>query len=208
MLVRKNCWIGFPELHPDELGKPRSMSGLVYDITDRKRVEQALQHSEAFTRQILESNQDCIKVLDHSLMLAQQKLQERNVELDKFVSIAAHDLKAPLRAISNLMPILDTKRLLLTQVFANLISNAVNYHNRIDGWIEITAGDLGDRHLFSIADDGPGIPEGESQSRIFEIFQTLNSPTDSTENTGIGLALVKKIVEGEGGDFGWIMNVN
>jgi PAS domain S-box-containing protein len=272
------------ELHPDELGKPRSMSGLVYDITDRKRVEQALQRSEEFTRQILERNQAQtadLQRLNHSLMLAQQKLQERNLELDKFVSIAAHDLKAPLRAISNLsewieedlqgqipgensqlkllrqrvkrmdalidgllrysragreelatetvdvaevlaetidslsppasfeikivnsMPILDTKRLLLTQVFANLLSNAVKHHDRIDGWIEVTAEDLGDRHLFSIADDGPGIPEGESQSRIFEIFQTLNPATDSTENTGIGLALVKKIVEGEGGEL-WL----
>ena len=58
-------WIdAIGELHPDELGKPRSMSGLVYDITDRKRIEESLQRSEEFTRQILESNQDCIKVLD------------------------------------------------------------------------------------------------------------------------------------------------
>jgi signal transduction histidine kinase len=101
------------------------------------------------------------------------------------------------------MPILDTKRLLLTQVFANLINNAIKHHNRVDGRIEITAENLGDRELFAIADDGPGIPQGESRARIFEIFQTLNSPADSTENTGIGLALVKKIVEGEGGDI-WL----
>jgi PAS domain S-box-containing protein len=258
------------ELHPDEQGKPRSMSGLVYDITDRKQWELLIQTQSADLQR-----------LNNSLMLAQQKLQERNVELDRFVSIAAHDLKAPLRAISNLsewieedlkaqipaenpqlkllrqrvkrmdalidgllrysragrdelatetvdvaevlaetidslsppesfeieimttMPILDTKILLLTQVFANLINNAIKHHNRVDGRIEITAEDLGDRTKFSIADDGPGIPKGESRSRIFEIFQTLNPATDSTENTGIGLALVKKIVEGEGGEL-WL----
>jgi PAS domain S-box-containing protein len=258
------------ELHPDTQGKPRSMSGLVYDITDRKQWELLVQTQSADLQR-----------LNNSLMLAQQKLQERNVELDKFVAIAAHDLKAPLRAISNLsswieedlqaqipgenpqlqllrqrvkrmdalidgllrysrtgreelatetvdvaevlaetidslappdgfeieittpMPILDTKRLLLTQVLANLISNAIKHHDRVDGRIEITVEDLGDRNLFSIADDGPGIPEGESRNRIFEIFQTLNSPADSTENTGIGLALVKKIVEGEGGEI-WL----
>ncbi|WP_041548273.1 ATP-binding protein [Chamaesiphon minutus] len=53
-------------------------------------------------------------------------------------------------------------------------------------------------YQFSIADDGPGIPAGEARNRIFEIFQTLK-PSNSTENTGIGLAMVKKIVEGEGG---------
>ena len=92
---------------------------------------------------------------------------------------------------------------MLNQVFANLISNAIKHHQRVDGRIEIMAEDVGDRHQFSIADDGSGIPEGESRARIFEIFQTLNPVKDSTENTGIGLALVKKIVEGEGGEI-WL----
>jgi signal transduction histidine kinase len=105
--------------------------------------------------------------------------------------------------IATPMPVLDTKRLLLSQVFANLISNAIKHHHRVDGRIEITAEDLGDRARFSVIDDGPGIPTGESRERIFEIFQTLHSPADSTENTGIGLALVKKIVEGEGGEI-WL----
>jgi PAS domain S-box-containing protein len=96
------------------------------------------------------------------------------------------------------MPTFDTKQILLSQVFANLLSNAIKHHDLIHGRIEVTAEDLGDRYQFSIADDGPGIPPGESRERIFEIFQTLK-PSSSSENTGIGLALVKKIIEGEGG---------
>ncbi|WP_373541536.1 PAS domain S-box protein [Chamaesiphon sp.] len=96
------------------------------------------------------------------------------------------------------MPTFDTKQILLSQVFANLLSNALKHHERLDGRVEIAAEDLGDRYQFSIADDGPGVPFGEARERIFDMFQTLK-PSSSSENTGIGLALVKKIVEGEGG---------
>jgi PAS domain S-box-containing protein len=388
-------WIAtIGELHSQPQSNPQ-MSGLVYDITDRKRDEAALHRSEEFTRRILESDLDCINVLDsqgrlvymnsggqvmmeiddfatvanthwldswqsddpeaaagafatakaggvgkfdgycattkgtpkwwsvvitpladigddlgqillvarditerkqlelinqaqttelqqlnHALMLTQQQLSERNEELDRFGCSVAHDLKAPLRSIANLsawieedlsdrilendrqqfhllrqrvkrmdalvdgllnysrlgkqdlaietvdvaqllaevidslasssfqieilsaLPILDTKRILLSQVFANLISNAIKHHSRAAGRIVISAKDLGDRYQFSIADDGDGIPQGEARQRIFDIFHTLK-PSSSNENTGIGLALVKKIVEGEGGQI-WV----
>ncbi len=96
------------------------------------------------------------------------------------------------------LPTFNAKWILLSQVFANLLSNALKHHDRASGRIEITAEDLGDRYQFSIADDGPGVPNGEARERIFEMFQTLK-PSSSNENTGIGLALVKKIIEGEGG---------
>lgn len=100
------------------------------------------------------------------------------------------------------LPTLTTKRILLSQVFANLLSNAIKHHDRADGRVEISAEDLGDRYRFAIADDGPGIPAGAARERIFEIFQTLK-PSVSSANTGIGLALVKKIVESEGGQI-WV----
>ncbi len=100
------------------------------------------------------------------------------------------------------LPTFATKRILLAQIFANLISNAIKHQERADGRIEITATDLGDCYQFSIADDGPGIPKPEDRQQIFDMFRTLK-PSVSTENTGIGLALVKKIIEGEGGRI-WV----
>jgi signal transduction histidine kinase len=102
------------------------------------------------------------------------------------------------------LPTIMTRRILLSQVFANLLSNAIKHHDRADGRVTVSAEDLGDRYQFSIADNGPGIPNREDQKRIFEVFQTLK-PSTSNENTGIGLALVKKIVEGEGGQI-WLDN--
>lgn len=97
----------------------------------------------------------------------------------------------------NQMPKLVTKRLLLQQVFANLLSNAIKHHNRSDGRITISATQQGDYYEFAVTDDGPGIAE-EDHERVFGIFQTLTS-REKRENTGIGLSIVKKIIESEGG---------
>jgi PAS domain S-box-containing protein len=95
------------------------------------------------------------------------------------------------------LPTLYTKRLPLAQVFANLIGNGIKHHDRIDGSLHIGIVEYQDYYEFAIADDGPGIPP-EQHDRIFEIFQAMN-PQKRDDSTGIGLAIVKKIVEAEGG---------
>lgn len=97
------------------------------------------------------------------------------------------------------MPTLETKRLRLEQVFSNLINNAIKYHHREDGRVEITARPKGRFHEYSVCDDGPGIAE-EHHEKVFMMFQTLQ-PRDQVESTGLGLSLVKKLVEEEGGSI-------
>ncbi len=95
------------------------------------------------------------------------------------------------------MPTLLSHRTPLHQVLRNLISNAVKHHDRPDGRVEISAVDHGDHVEFIIQDDGPGIAQ-DYQEQIFRMFTTLK-PRDAVEGSGMGLALVKKIVEGRGG---------
>jgi PAS domain S-box-containing protein len=95
------------------------------------------------------------------------------------------------------MPTLMTERLPLEQVFANLISNAIKHNHRPDGQILISAGNKTDVYEFTVADNGPGIAP-EFHEKIFVIFQTLEA-RDKAENTGVGLAIVKKIIEDKGG---------
>lgn len=95
------------------------------------------------------------------------------------------------------MPILTTERLPLRQVFANLIGNAIKHHDRQDGSVNVSVRDLGSFYEFAIADDGIGIAP-QYHEKIFGIFQTLEA-RDKTENTGIGLSMVKKLVETQGG---------
>ena len=211
-----------------------------------------------------------------ALEKAKVALENRNDELDQFVYAASHDLKAPLRGITNLsewleqdlsgqlseenqqhlvllrqrakrmenlidgllkysrigreqvdaelvdtyslllelvdslsptngfdiqisqtFPTILAKKLFLGQVFSNLINNAIKHHDRESGTVTIEWEDQGQHYLFSVTDDGPGIPVA-FQDRIFTIFQTLGG-SGSSESTGIGLALVKKIVENEDG---------
>ena len=85
----------------------------------------------------------------------------------------------------------------LEQVFLNLVANAVKHHGGKAGRIEIGARDCGERLEFWVADDGPGIDPAYHQ-KIFKLFQTLK-PRDRVEGSGMGLALVSKIVEQHGG---------
>jgi len=95
------------------------------------------------------------------------------------------------------MPTLHTDRLRLGQVFANLIGNAVKHHTGSQPHIWIAARETATFYEFSVADDGLGISP-RYQEKVFMMFQTL-TPRDVGDDSGIGLALVKKIVEEQGG---------
>jgi two-component system, LuxR family, sensor kinase FixL len=95
------------------------------------------------------------------------------------------------------LPVVRYNRTRMTQIFQNLIGNAVKFLDKPQGVVTIRCEDTGSSWLFRITDNGPGI-EARYYERIFRIFQTL-TPRDQRESTGIGLALVKKIVELYGG---------
>ena len=91
----------------------------------------------------------------------------------------------------------DTVRTPLETVLRNLLSNAVKHHPHQDGQIHVSFEDAGEALKVSVSDDGEGIAS-EFQERIFGIFQTLKA-RDTLEASGVGLAVVKKIVERRGG---------
>lgn len=220
------------------------------------------------------------KEIESELRQTASDLQESNRELDEFAYAASHDLRAPLRAISNLaewieedcgetlpeesknhlrllkkrvnrlddlingileysragrlvsqseetnlnqvieeviehlsppshisihveneLPTLITNKVLITQIFLNLISNAIKYNDKPQGQINIGYQDSPDFYQFHVTDNGPGI-DSQFYEKIFIIFQTLQS-RDAIESSGIGLAIVKKVIEKQGGKI-WV----
>lgn len=99
--------------------------------------------------------------------------------------------------VENELPILICEKTQILQVFQNLLSNAVKYIDKPEGQIKIGCVEQDAFWKFSVTDNGPGI-EKRHFERIFKLFQTL-SPSEEVENTGIGLSIVKKIVEINGG---------
>jgi signal transduction histidine kinase len=122
------------------------------------------------------------------------------VELDKLLPEIIDTLAPPSNikiTMETSLPTIKCEETRVTQVFQNLLSNAVKYMDKPDGLIKVGCTEEGEFWKFSIADNGPGI-EKKHWERIFKIFQTL-APRDEFESTGIGLTVVKKIVELYGG---------
>lgn len=103
---------------------------------------------------------------------------------------------APFRfVIADGLPTLVTERVKLAQVFQNLLGNAVKYHDREDGCVRVSAADAGPFWEFTVRDDGPGITP-DAGDRIFLLFERA---ARDREGSGVGLAIVKRVVETHGG---------
>jgi PAS domain S-box-containing protein len=101
--------------------------------------------------------------------------------------------------VLNELPIVKGDKTKFQQLFQNFISNAIKFSDKEKGIIEIDYKDKNAFHQFSISDNGIGI-EKKYHEKIFKIFTSLNKREDST---GIGLSIVKKIIDLHEGDI-WL----
>lgn len=100
--------------------------------------------------------------------------------------------------IKNEMPALPVERVPLETVLRNLIGNALKHHyNPQIGQVQIDVQAQSQVVEFTVADNGPGI-DPTFHERIFQVFQTLK-PRDEVEGSGMGLAIVKKLIESRHG---------
>jgi two-component system sensor kinase FixL len=100
-------------------------------------------------------------------------------------------------ALPGNLPTIVGDRTRIQQVFQNLLSNAIKYMDKPEGRIAVSSSETEDFWRFSVTDNGPGIEE-KYFDLIFGMFKTLNT-RDDVDSTGVGLTVVKKIVEHYGG---------
>lgn len=89
--------------------------------------------------------------------------------------------------------IIQAEKDLMQRIFTELIKNSIQHNEKENAEITIRMEEQPDEYVFTIQDNGPGIIK-QNEDKAFEIFQTLKSKDDS-ENNGIGLPLVKRILE-------------
>lgn len=114
----------------------------------------------------------------------------------------AFDLLAPppsfILTLEEPLPVFEGERSPLETILRNLLGNAIKHHHQPQhGHAYVAAVQQGEWIEFTVSDDGPGI-EAAYHERIFQIFQTL-APRDQVEGSGVGLSLVKRLVESRGG---------
>lgn len=150
-----------------------------------QRVEGILEVARLGTRR------EAVEAVDPAVVI-QEVLKARAGELER---------RQARVSIERGIPLVACHRAYLSQVFDNLISNAVKFSgDRPDFEIRVSARREEDKLTFSVADNGIGIPP-QQRERVFEPFVRLNP--SAAKGSGIGLAIVKRIVELYGGRV-WI----
>lgn len=128
--------------------------------------------------------------------LGHNNTEKQQLDLNKVVSEVIAGINPPENfkiTIENKLPVLRCEKTQIIQVFQNLLGNAVKYIDKPNGRIKIGCIEQDGFWKFSVSDNGPGI-DRKYHKKIFKLFQTL-STKNGADSTGIGLSIVKKIVE-------------
>ena len=151
----------------------------------KRMINSLLEYSRVHTNASEFGPVDANEVFEATLQNLELLLDERDVTL----------------SVGNL-PTIEADRDQIGQVFQNLLKNAIDHASDDDTpVIEVTATERADAYEFAVSDNGPGIEPGQ-QEDIFQIFEKGDA-TSKTDNTGIGLAITKRIVLRHGGDI-WV----
>ena len=158
------------------------MSAIVDDLLQLTRLQ-----DKPFLKRL--SAIDAAACFNGALERAMPMVRQKNITID-------HQITAP--------ALVKADEAALAQVFGNLLDNAIRYSPE-NGAITVSASVAGDRIVFAVADEGPGIAK-QHQSRIFERFYRVEKERSRfTGGTGLGLAICKNAVTGMGGEI-WIQS--
>jgi signal transduction histidine kinase len=182
--------MGFSRLLREDYGVRLDATGMHFI----DRIEQAGRTMEDLIHDMLELSRIGESDGGKSLVDPKTVLQQLHAELKPRLEVANTQLELP-----HDPPLIFCDRTRLYQVFSNLIGNAIDHMGICsEPRIVVSIVEEGDGHHVTVRDSGRGIAV-EDHERIFNVFQSLGRASDGRRGTGIGLAIVKKIVETHGG---------
>jgi signal transduction histidine kinase len=129
--------------------------------------------------------------------VGKEELEKETLDLNLLVGEIVENLPADrnMKVEVASLPIVYSEKFLLFQVFSNLIGNAIKYNDKEMGLVKVYCEEHLSEYEFFVEDNGIGIA-APYHKKIFTIFQTL-SDKDASRSTGVGLAIVKKILDGK-----------
>jgi light-regulated signal transduction histidine kinase (bacteriophytochrome) len=140
-------------------------------------------------------------VLEYS-SIENQEVNDRDIDLNFLIDEVLRTINIPNHfniTLKNKMPTVFGNVFRYKQLFQNLIQNAIKYNDKPNGLIEIESSVENNEIKFSIKDNGIGIKE-VYQTKIFKMFAKLEN---KDESSGIGLSIVKKIIDFKDGKI-WL----
>ena len=182
----------------------RSINALLYWIKEDNQgdLDKNSLENISMIESILESMEELITGLLEYSSISIKTNNEVAVDLGEVINEILNELDLPKNTsiiVASKLPELKGDKTRFKQLFQNLISNAVKYNDKEKREVNIESIDKNTHYQFSIRDNGPGIDK-KFYDKIFEIFQSLSTKKDSS---GIGLSIVKRIVDQYQGDI-WL----
>ncbi|AFM24425.1 PAS domain S-box protein [Desulfomonile tiedjei] len=174
-----NCLQLIQKEHEGGLGKT-SNDLIGYAVDSAKKTNALIRDLLAYSR--ISTRGDSLEILDTEEVLKQALLNLRTL-IDGSEATITHDALPPIHADS----------IQMIRVFQNLIGNAIKYRTAKPPRIHVSASRSGNEWIFSVKDNGIGI-DSDYFDLVFVIFQQLNGQ-ERFDGTGMGLAIVKKIIE-------------
>lgn len=194
-----------------DLKSPLATISMLADLMRRDELVQHEKELEENATIIYQATMKLSGMIESILDYSRKSLTEQAIE-----EVNTHQLITEIMELFSLpakfvvtidadLPTLSTRKIKLQQVIQNLVSNSVKYNDKPNPSIAIGAVDKGQYYEFYVKDNGQGISKKDHE-RIFRLFEVTDNKTQSDSSTGVGLNLLKILVEEQGGKI-WVNSV-
>ncbi|MBS1613650.1 MAG: hypothetical protein JST49_12590 [Bacteroidetes bacterium] len=161
------------------------------NLSDEQRVY--MKYLGEGTNRMMDVINSMLRLSEINTVSAQTDLDLNNVFIDALNYLSDDIGKTSALISAEHLPTIHTDRVLMNQLFQNILSNSIKYNSSIPPIIEVAYRELEESHYFEIADNGIGI-QHEYREKVFFIFQRLHARHEY-EGNGMGLTVCKKIID-------------